>query len=203
RHCRGGRLSRADARRHRRTGLYPPERRRLRRRGRADRIETQCARADPARRRTGAAGAGAAEGLGSEIRRSGDAVSLAAAAPIRALSRPLRSSRARRRTRRRHRGGVMSAADAELRAHPTAQRVAADPSLSAWVAANAGSGKTRVLVDRVTRLLLAGTRPSGILCLTFTKAAAAEMAIRLTDRLGAWTTANDEKLKTELQELLG
>lgn len=97
----------------------------------------------------------------------------------------------------------MSAADAELRAHQTGQRVAADPSLSAWVAANAGSGKTRVLVDRVTRLLLAGTRPSGILCLTFTKAAAAEMAIRLTDRLGAWTTANDEKLKTELQELLG
>ncbi len=97
----------------------------------------------------------------------------------------------------------MTASDAELNAHQTGQRVAADPGLSAWVAANAGSGKTRVLVDRVTRLLLAGTRPSGILCLTFTKAAAAEMAIRLTDRLGAWTTATDEKLRAELRDLLG
>ncbi|HEX6958911.1 MAG TPA: double-strand break repair helicase AddA [Ferrovibrio sp.] len=97
----------------------------------------------------------------------------------------------------------MSAEDGELRAHLTAQRVAADPALSAWVAANAGSGKTRVLVDRVTRLLLAGTRPSGILCLTFTKAAAAEMALRLTDRLGAWTTLPDDELKAELFGLLG
>jgi ATP-dependent helicase/nuclease subunit A len=91
----------------------------------------------------------------------------------------------------------------ELHAHQTNQRVAADPNLSAWVAANAGSGKTRVLVDRVTRLLLMGTRPSGILCLTFTKAAAAEMALRLTERLGKWTTLDDAALKTELLDLLG
>lgn len=98
----------------------------------------------------------------------------------------------------------MSAApDAEMHAHQMNQRTAADPTLSAWVAANAGSGKTRVLVDRVTRLLLMGTRPSGILCLTFTKAAAAEMQLRLTDRLGKWTTLADETLKAELFELLG
>lgn len=91
----------------------------------------------------------------------------------------------------------------DLRAHTTNQRVAADPAASAWVAANAGSGKTRVLVDRVTRLLLQGTRPSGILCLTFTKAAAAEMQLRLTARLGKWTTLDDAALTKELQELLG
>ena len=98
----------------------------------------------------------------------------------------------------------MSAApDTEMRAHQMNQRSAADPTLSAWVAANAGSGKTRVLVDRVTRLLLQGTRPSGILCLTFTKAAAAEMQLRLTERLGKWTTLADEALKADLFELLG
>jgi ATP-dependent helicase/nuclease subunit A len=93
--------------------------------------------------------------------------------------------------------------DNEMRAHQMNQRSAADPALSAWVAANAGSGKTRVLVDRVTRLLLMGTRPSGILCLTFTKAAAAEMQLRLTERLGKWTTLPDDRLKTDLFELLG
>lgn len=95
------------------------------------------------------------------------------------------------------------APDTEMRAHQMNQRSAADPALSAWVAANAGSGKTRVLVDRVTRLLLMGTRPSGILCLTFTKAAAAEMQLRLTERLGKWTTLTDDSLKADLFELLG
>uniref|UniRef100_UPI00311E28D9 double-strand break repair helicase AddA n=1 Tax=Ferrovibrio sp. TaxID=1917215 RepID=UPI00311E28D9 len=93
--------------------------------------------------------------------------------------------------------------DRELLAHQMNQRSAADPALSAWVAANAGSGKTRVLVDRVIRILLGGTRPGGILCLTFTKAAAAEMKIRLTERIGAWTILPDEKLKAELFDLLG
>lgn len=93
--------------------------------------------------------------------------------------------------------------DPELLTHTMNQRSAADPAQSAWVAANAGSGKTRVLVDRVTRLLLMGTRPSGILCLTFTKAAAAEMQLRLTDRLGKWTTLPDAALKADLFELLG
>jgi ATP-dependent helicase/nuclease subunit A len=56
------------------------------------------------------------------------------------------------------------------------QREASDPSASAWVSANAGSGKTYVLAQRVIRLLLGGTPPGKILCITFTKAAAANMA---------------------------
>ena len=58
-----------------------------------------------------------------------------------------------------------------------AQKAAADPGRSVWVTANAGTGKTRVLTDRVLRLLLSGAEPEGILCLTFTKAAAAEMVL--------------------------
>ncbi len=90
----------------------------------------------------------------------------------------------------------------DLRLHTGNQRGAADPAISAWVAANAGSGKTSVLVDRVTRLLLAGTRPGGILCLTFTKAAAAEMALRLNRRLGKWALHDDRTLTAELMDLL-
>ena len=75
------------------------------------------------------------------------------------------------------------------RAPPTpAQRRAADPRASVWVTANAGTGKTRVLSDRVLRLLLDGANPEGILCLTFTKAAAAEMTGRIEERLAAWAT---------------
>ena len=59
------------------------------------------------------------------------------------------------------------------------QVTAADPQVSVWVSANAGTGKTQVLTDHITRLLLEGVRPERILCLTFTKAAAAEMATRL------------------------
>lgn len=94
-------------------------------------------------------------------------------------------------------------ARADLLLHTGNQRGAADPGLSAWVAANAGSGKTSVLVDRVTRLLLAGTRPGGILCLTFTKAAAAEMALRLNKRLAAWALLPEAKLRDALEKLLG
>ena len=82
------------------------------------------------------------------------------------------------------------------------QRAAANPSASIWVSANAGTGKTRVLIDRVTRLMLAGTAPARILCLTFTKAAAAEMANRLHDTLGRWVTLADDALRTELGGLL-
>ena len=81
------------------------------------------------------------------------------------------------------------------------QARASDPKVSAWVNANAGSGKTHVLVDRVVRLLLAGTEPSRIMCLTFTKAAAAEMSNRLFDRLSAWVPLDDESLRQSLEKL--
>ncbi len=68
------------------------------------------------------------------------------------------------------------------------QRRAADPNASVWVAASAGTGKTKVLTDRVLRLLLAGSSPAEILCLTYTRAAAAEMSNRLYRRLAAWAT---------------
>ena len=85
----------------------------------------------------------------------------------------------------------------------TPQSVATDPSVSAWVSANAGSGKTYVLVRRVLRLLLAGAAPDRVLCLTFTKAAAAEMSNRLFRQLAGWATAGDADLRNELVELLG
>ncbi|MGV6802234.1 MAG: double-strand break repair helicase AddA [bacterium] len=81
------------------------------------------------------------------------------------------------------------------------QRLVADPANSAWLIANAGSGKTKVLTDRVMRLLLTGASPSKILCITFTKAAAAEMSERLFDRLGAWSLMDDDTLKQKLYEL--
>jgi hypothetical protein len=80
-----------------------------------------------------------------------------------------------------------------------AQVGAADPARSAWVSANAGSGKTRVLTDRVARLLLADAPPEKILCLTYTKAAAAEMQTRLFALLGRWAMMDDDALLAELQ----
>ena len=82
------------------------------------------------------------------------------------------------------------------------QQSAADPAASVWVSASAGTGKTKVLTDRVLRLLLDGTEPGRILCLTFTRAAAAEMAIRITRTLGEWTAASDEILDMALSELI-
>ena len=83
------------------------------------------------------------------------------------------------------------------------QREAADPRASAWVAASAGAGKTKVLTDRVLRLLLADAKPGKILCLTFTNAAAAEMSNRLADSLGRWATIPDKTLHAEISRLLG
>jgi len=74
------------------------------------------------------------------------------------------------------------------------QIAASDPAASAWVAANAGSGKTHVLAQRVIRLLLAGVDPAKILCITFTKAAAANMASRVFDELRRWTALDDQAL---------
>ncbi|PZF76479.1 double-strand break repair helicase AddA [Aestuariivirga litoralis] len=82
-----------------------------------------------------------------------------------------------------------------------AQRKASDPAATVWVNANAGSGKTHVLVDRVVRLMLGGTEPSRIMCLTFTKAAAAEMANRLFERLSKWIALEDAALRDELKKL--
>lgn len=79
---------------------------------------------------------------------------------------------------------------------------AADPDLSVWVSASAGSGKTKVLTDRFVRLLLNGTSPHKILCLTYTQAAAAEMIERILKRLGHWAVCAEETLATELSELL-
>ncbi len=81
------------------------------------------------------------------------------------------------------------------------QAKAAMPDKSVFVAANAGSGKTKVLVDRVSRLLLAGSEPDKILCLTYTKAAAAEMQTRLFETLGGWSVMNEASLKAELNKL--
>jgi ATP-dependent helicase/nuclease subunit A len=83
------------------------------------------------------------------------------------------------------------------------QRRAAMPDRSAWVSANAGSGKTKVLSDRVLRLLLEGVAPNRILCLTFTKAAAANMQMRVFDRLAAWVTHDDAALAKALHDLDG
>ena len=84
-----------------------------------------------------------------------------------------------------------------------AQAAAADPEASVWVSASAGTGKTHVLTNRVLRLLLAGSPPERILCLTFTKAAAAEMSIRIAGTLGAWTALDDDELTQTLLELSG
>jgi ATP-dependent helicase/nuclease subunit A len=78
------------------------------------------------------------------------------------------------------------------------QRAASDPRLSAWVSAHAGSGKTHVLSQRVVRLLLDGASPSRILCLTYTKAAAANMAARISSILAGWALLDDERLEAEI-----
>jgi ATP-dependent helicase/nuclease subunit A len=83
------------------------------------------------------------------------------------------------------------------------QRRGADAHANAWVSASAGAGKTRVLRDRVLRLLMAGVAPGRILCLTFTKAAAAEMSRRINNELGEWTVAEDAALMSRLTALFG
>ena len=81
------------------------------------------------------------------------------------------------------------------------QLQASDPAVSAFVGASAGSGKTKLLTDRLLRLMLAGARPDRIQCLTFTKAAAAEMSVRLRKTLGRWVTLDDQALSQELRAL--
>lgn len=93
--------------------------------------------------------------------------------------------------------------EAERRRTEDLQRDAADPAVSAWVSANAGTGKTHVLTMRVLRLLVEGTPPDRILCLTYTKAAAAEMSQRVFQRLSGWVTVPDAALDAALSQLLG
>src|SRR5580698_5023226 len=80
------------------------------------------------------------------------------------------------------------------------QTAVSNPDVSAWVAANAGSGKTHVLAQRVINLLLKGVEPEKILCITFTKAAAANMSKQVFDRLAAWTTLDDAGLDNAIRE---
>jgi ATP-dependent helicase/nuclease subunit A len=89
----------------------------------------------------------------------------------------------------------------EPRASISPQVRASDPAASVFVAANAGSGKTKTLVDRVARLLLSGARPEAVLCVTYTKAAAAEMQRRLFKELGAWAVMEDAPLAAKLAAL--
>jgi len=83
------------------------------------------------------------------------------------------------------------------------QALASDPARSAWVSANAGSGKTHVLSRRVIRLLLQGSEPSRILCLTYTRAAAANMANRVFRDLSRWALLDDAALSAEIAALTG
>ena len=80
------------------------------------------------------------------------------------------------------------------------QDLASQPEVSAFVPANAGAGKTHVLVGRVIRLLLNGVQPERILCLTYTRAAAAEMSERLFDKLSGWIARDDGELTAMIRE---
>ncbi len=93
-------------------------------------------------------------------------------------------------------------ADDLLRETERAQADASDPDASAWVSANAGAGKTHVLKQRVLRILLSGTAPDRILCLTYTKAAAAEMASRVFRDLSSWATAATPDLHKSITKVL-
>lgn len=83
------------------------------------------------------------------------------------------------------------------------QRIATYPRHSVWLSASAGTGKTKVLTDRTLRLLLEGVQPEKILCITFTKAAASEMLVRILRELYNWGNCSEEKLYDNLYNLLG
>ena len=100
------------------------------------------------------------------------------------------------------RGGPRVTARVEVPAETALrQERASDPTVSAWVSANAGAGKTTVLVRRVIRLLLGGNSPARILCLTFTKAAAANMANKVLETLSKWVRLDDDALDAAIREV--
>jgi len=82
------------------------------------------------------------------------------------------------------------------------QQIASNPEYSVWVSASAGTGKTKVLIDRVLRLLIGGIQPEKILCITFTKAAASEMQNRINEKLSEWVIATDEELYGQVKKLI-
>ena len=83
------------------------------------------------------------------------------------------------------------------------QQKASNPDYSVWVEASAGTGKTKVLRDRVLRLLLKGVKPSKILCLTYTKAAAWEMKDRISKMLSRWAIVSQKELVSDLKDICG
>jgi ATP-dependent helicase/nuclease subunit A len=83
------------------------------------------------------------------------------------------------------------------------QRRASNPNTSVWVTASAGTGKTKVLTDRVLRLMLEGAEPENILCVTFTNAGASVMKNRIREELERWATCSDAMLNTRLKKLTG
>lgn len=85
----------------------------------------------------------------------------------------------------------------------TVQRAATDPHSQIWLGANAGTGKTSVLVRRVLRLLLEGSKPESILCVTYTRAAKAEMEQRIRSKLAQWATCSEEALRQDICDLTG
>src|SRR6516225_5061034 len=104
------------------------------------------------------------------------------------------------RSRRLGDRGMVKAPRSIPQAVRAAQARASDPASSSFVSANAGSGKTHVLVQRVIRLLLSDVEPEKILCITFTKAAAANMAERVFTTLGHWVTLDDAALDAAIRE---
>ncbi|AMK17907.1 MULTISPECIES: double-strand break repair helicase AddA [Sphingobium] len=98
-------------------------------------------------------------------------------------------------------GATMARKSNALQPLAGAQALAAAPDAHVWLSASAGTGKTHVLTARVFRLLLQGVRPENILCLTFTKAGAAEMADRIHDRLAAWVQMEEAELFNDLEAL--
>src|ERR1700754_2781439 len=95
-------------------------------------------------------------------------------------------------------GRGMSRRPSLLKPLEGAQAEASDPRRLVWLSASAGTGKTHVLTARVIRLLLAGNDPAAILCLTFTKAGAAERADRIHARLANWVRMKPAELRKEL-----
>ncbi|MGY8996489.1 MAG: double-strand break repair protein AddB, partial [Alphaproteobacteria bacterium] len=100
-------------------------------------------------------------------------------------------------------GGVPKGVTHQARTQNDRQQAMSDPHQTVWVAASAGTGKTKVLTDRVLRLMLSGSEPSRILCLTFTRAASAEMANRIRQELAGWVSMTKEDLVADLTALQG